>query len=88
MNSLVALALTALAIAIPANAQSVLLESVKRNPEDALALCQKFRDLNSEGISASSAEALEIISKQRNLSKIDAEILSMYVIGLNCPDIH
>ncbi len=68
-------------------AQSTLLESVKRNPEEALALCKEFRYLNSRGVSANSKQALKKISQQRNLSIIDAEILSMYVIGLNCPDV-
>ena len=68
-------------------AQSNLLESVKRDPEEAIAHCQKFRDLNSQGKSASSEETLEEISTQKNLSKVEAEILSIYIIGLHCPDV-
>ncbi len=70
-----------------AHAQSNLLESVKRNPDEALSLCLYFKDLNSRGVSASSNESLLRISQKRNLSKIDAEILSMYVRGLYCPNV-
>ena len=69
-------------------AQSNLLESVKRNPKEAQALCKQFRQLNSKGISASSKEALDQVSRQKNMSITDAEILSIYVIGLNCPDVN
>ena len=69
------------------NAQSNLLESVKRNPEEAISLCSEFRSLNSQGISASSKQAIMSIAKKRNLKEIDAEILSMYVRGLHCPDV-
>ena len=68
-------------------AQSNLLESVKKNPKEAISLCNQFRDLNSKGISASSEENLSKLSKQRNLSKVDAEIFSTYVIGLHCPEV-
>ena len=75
-------------IASPAiQAQSALLESVKRNPEEARALCRRFKDLNAKGISASSSQSINEVSRQKNLSPIDAEILSTYVIGLNCPDV-
>ena len=76
-----------LASSTVAKAQSTLLESVKRNPEEARALCRQFKDLNTQGISASSTQAISQVSRQKNLSAIDAEILSTYVIGLNCPDV-
>lgn len=69
-------------------AQSSLLESVKRNPKEAASLCQRFRALNANGISASSQVALKEVATKKNLNKVDAEILSMYVIGLNCPDVN
>ena len=69
-------------------AQSTLLEKVKSDPKESLALCQKFRSLNSKGISASSKEAINEISRQKNLSTTDSEILSIYVIGLHCPDVN
>ncbi len=71
-----------------AKAESGLLEKVKRNPNEAVALCKRFRSLNSKGISASSKEAIKGIAKRRNLSEVDAEILSIYVIGLHCPDVN
>ena len=68
-------------------AQSSLLESVKRNPKEAISLCKRFRALNAQGISANSEKALQEISSKKNLNRIDSEILSMYVIGLHCPDV-
>tara|TARA_Y100001968_G_C19427202_1_gene755026 strand:- start:2418 stop:2684 length:267 start_codon:yes stop_codon:yes gene_type:complete len=68
-------------------AQSSLLDNVKRNPSEALALCSTFKSLNSKGISASSGTSINSIAQKRNLKKIDAEILSTYVRGLHCPDV-
>ena len=69
-------------------AQSNLLENVKSNPEEAKSICNELRALNSNGISASSKEAIETISRRKNLSELDAEILSIYVIGLHCPEVN
>ncbi len=77
-----------LAFTSQALAQSNLLESVKRNPKEALSICSKFRALNAEGISASSQEAINTIASQKKLNKTDAEILSIYGIGLHCPDVN
>ena len=79
------LALIASATAIQAKPN--LLESVKRNPQEAISLCGQFRKLNSQGISAGSKKAINQLSSQQNLSEVDAEILSLYVIGLHCPDV-
>ncbi len=78
-----------LGMASPLNvqAQSTLLESVKRNPEEAIAFCKKFQALNERGLSATSEESIKEIARTRNLTAIDAEILATYVIGLNCPDV-
>ncbi len=70
-----------------AYAQSKLLESVKRNPVEAKALCQKFKQKNTMGISYRSKKVIEEISKEKNLSFTDAEILSVYVIGMYCPKV-
>ena len=43
----------------PALSQSNLLESVKKNPNEARNFCNKFREFNSKGISASSDKAIE-----------------------------
>ena len=67
--------------------QSNLLESVKKNPGEAKNICNKFREFNSKGISASSDKAIEYVSKKNKLSPVNAEILSIYVIGLHCPQV-
>ena len=71
----------------PVFSQSNLLESVKKNPGEAVNLCNKFREFNSKGISASSDKAIEYVSKKNKLTPFNAEIFSIYVIGLHCPDI-
>ena len=67
--------------------QSNLLESVKKNPNEARNLCNKFREFNSKGISASSDKAIDYVSNKKKLTPVNAEIFSIYVIGLHCPDI-
>ena len=87
MNSLlITLIFTSFAINQNAMAQSRLLEGVKRDPEEAKSICQNFRELNKENVSASSPKSIQEISIQKNISEVDAEILSMYVRGLNCPE--
>ena len=71
----------------PVFSQSNLLESVKKNPDEAIKICKKFRDFNSNGISASSDKAIEYVSNKKKLTPVNAEIFSIYVIGLHCPDI-
>ena len=71
----------------PVLSQSNLLESVKKNPKEARNLCIKFRDFNSKGISASSDKAIDYVSNKKKLTPVNAEIFSIYVIGLHCPDI-
>ena len=71
----------------PVLSQSNLLESVKKNPAESINMCNKFRELNSKGISASSDKAIEYVSKKNKLTPVNAEIFSIYVIGLHCPDI-
>ena len=66
--------------------QSRLLEGVKRNPDEAKSMCEPFRELNKENISAGSQKSIQKISLQKNISEVDAEILSMYVRGLYCPE--
>ena len=67
-------------------AQSRLLEGVKRNPDEAKSIYESFRKLNKENISAGSQKSIQKISIQKNISEGDAEILSMYVRGLYCPE--
>ena len=83
---LITLIFTSLAINQEAMAQSRLLESVKRNPDEAKSICQSFIELNKENISASSPQSIQKISVQKKISEVDAEILSMYVRGLYCSE--
>lgn len=81
------LSLSLLIFASAGFAQSSLLESVKRNPAEAKALCQSFRAMNSNGQSALSSQAINQLANKRNLSTTNAEILATYVIGLHCSDV-
>ena len=87
MNGLLmTLIFTSFGISQGAIAQSRLLESVKRDPDEAKSICESFRELNKQNISASSQNSIRKISTQKNISEVDAEILSMYVRGLYCPE--
>jgi len=83
---LLTLILTSFGINQGVMAQSRLLESVKRNPDEAKSICESFRKLNKENISAGSQQSIQTISIKKNISEVDAEILSMYVRGLHCPE--
>ena len=87
MNNFFLLLFLSIANINPVLSQSGLLESVKKNPGDAIKMCNKSKELNSKGISASSDKAIEFVSKKNNLNPINAEILSIYVIGLHCPQV-
>ncbi len=76
-----------LATSFPVFGQSNLLESVKKNPSEAIKICNKFREFNSNGISANSEKAIQYVSNIKKLTPVNAEIFSIYVIGLHCPDI-
>lgn len=79
---------TALLVPCPeVQAQSAILESVKQNPGRAKALCQQLRQLNAQGISSTSRQAVNLVAQQQNLSPMDAEVLTTYVVGLHCPDV-
>jgi len=71
----------------PVLSQSNLLETVKKNPDEARNLCNKFREFNSKGISASSDKAIDYVSNKKKLTPVNAEIFSIYVIGRHCPNI-
>ena len=71
----------------PVLGQSNLLKSVKKNPSEAIKICNKFKEFNSQGISANSEKAIEFVSKRNKLTPVNAEIFSIYVIGLHCPEI-
>ncbi|TVS02519.1 MAG: hypothetical protein EA413_12185 [Cyanobium sp. PLM2.Bin73] len=71
----------------PAQAQSSLLESVRRDPARAKALCNQLREMNTQGISYTSKQATRTIAAQEGLSVMDAEVLTTYVVGMHCPDV-
>ena len=71
----------------PVLSQSNLLETAKKNPSEAKNICNKFRELNSKGVSASENEAIDYVSKRNKLTSVNAEIFSIYVIGLHCSDV-
>ena len=88
MSYIYSIAMIIIAFTQSTLAQSRLLENVMQNPKEAITLCNQLKSLNKKGISSSSKEALERISKERNLTKEDAEILSIYVIGVHCPEVN
>ncbi len=73
--------------AMPALANSSLLESIKQNPQQAAALCSELKGFNSQGLSYTSSEAVARLAARQKLSPTDAEILATYVVGLHCPDV-
>ncbi len=87
MNYLIAILIAYVLSPTIASGQSQLLESVKNKPEEAKALCNKFRRDNELGISSRSKTVIDKISQEKNLSFTDAEILSIYVIGMYCSEI-
>ena len=83
---LIALALVGSPVLVGA-AESELLNSVKRNPEQAKTMCRSFRKMNENDKSAYSKKATRKVAKQQNLNFQDAEILVTYVVGMYCPDV-
>ncbi|MFO8238647.1 MAG: hypothetical protein R6U00_10470 [Prochlorococcaceae cyanobacterium] len=85
--ALLTAALPGAELVAPARAQSSLLESVRRNPARAKALCNQLREMNKQGISYTSKQATRTIAAQEGLSVMDAEVLTTYVVGMHCPDV-
>ena len=72
----------------PILSQPNLLERAKNNPNEGSKLCKKFKEFNADNQSATSNLATEFVSKKNNLSMVNAEFYSIYVIGLYCPEIY
>ena len=72
----------------PILSQPNLLERARNNPSEGSKLCKKFREYNAENKSATSDKATKFVSKKNNLSMVNAEFYSIYVIGLYCPEIY
>ena len=85
-TALVALALIGSPLCVVAN-DSDLLNSVKRNPEEAKAMCRSFRQMNANGRSPFSKPYINQIAASENLSFQDAEILITYIVGMHCDDV-
>ena len=72
----------------PILSQPNLLERAKNNPSEGSKLCKKFKELNADNKSATSEIATKFVSKENNLSMVNAEFYSLYVMGLYCPEIY
>ncbi|MEX1317220.1 MAG: hypothetical protein AB1Z22_08855 [Synechococcaceae cyanobacterium] len=79
--------LGAAVVPAPLQAQSSLLESVRRDPARAKALCSQLRELNTQGVSYTSEQATRMIAAQEGLTPVEAEVLTTYVVGMHCPDV-
>ena len=85
-TALVAIALIGSITPVGAD-ESDLLNSVKRNPEKAKAMCRSFRQMNANGNTAYSKKSVNEVAHSQNLTFQDAEILVTYVGGMHCPDV-
>mgnify|MGYP005715199259 FL=1 len=68
-------------------ADSDLLNSVKRNPEKAKAMCHSFQQMNANGRSPFSKPYINQVAASEKLSFQDAEILMTYIVGMHCADV-
>ena len=82
-TALVALSLLGSPLLV-AGADSDLLNSVKRNPEKAKAMCRTFRQMNANGRSPFSKAYINQVAASESLSFQDAEILMTYTVGMHC----
>ena len=85
-TALVAVVLIGAASPIGA-ADSDLLNTVKRKPEKAKAMCRSFRQINANGQSPFSKQYINKVAASENLSFQDAEILLIYIVGMHCDDV-
>ena len=78
-----------LLICDPIYSQTNLLESVNKNPKNAIEICTKLKEFNNQGISANSDRAINYVSEKwrPQLNPLNAEILSIYIIGTHCPKV-
>lgn len=72
----------------PLLAESALLQSVKQNPALAKTLCKQFQALNTQGKSATTKESFQQVATSQGVNLADGEVVTIYVIGLYCPDVH
>jgi len=72
---------------MPTFGEQNLLQRVKNNPNEAIKLCKKFREFNAKGISASDDQAINHVAAKKGFDPINAEIYSIYAIGVHCPEV-
>ena len=72
---------------IPLLGEQNLLQRVKNNPNEAIKLCKKFRNFNAKGISVNGDVAIREVVKKEGFNQLNAEIYSVYAIGLHCPEV-
>lgn len=72
---------------IPTYGEPNLLQRVKNNPQDAIKLCNKFREFNAKGIKSSDDKAIKYVASTNGFDPLNAEIYSIYAIGLHCPEV-
>ncbi|BEV35664.1 hypothetical protein [Synechococcus sp. M16CYN] len=72
---------------VAASAGSELLKGVKRNPQQAQAMCSEFQNQNKNNESVYSRISIRSIAASRNIDEEDAEVLVTYVVGMHCPDV-
>ena len=88
MRNLFALVTIGVVASAPVSAsESNLLDAVKRNPQEAKALCKKFRKINKKGGSAYDVKTTKRLASSKDLSIPDAEVLVTYVVGMHCPNV-
>lgn len=76
-----------LAIAVPpqVHSQSNVLDPVRpKNSPLAKSMCDQFRKLNAQGISAKSQASISSLASSQGLSYIDADVRTTYVIAIHC----
>ena len=72
---------------MPTFGEQNLLQRVKNNPNEAIKLCEKFREFNARGISASDDKAIKHVAAKKGFDQTNAEIYSIYAIGFYCPEV-
>lgn len=64
------------------------LDSVRRADSPlAKSLCQRFRQWNAANRSAMAPESIAEVAASENLTTVDAEVLTAYVIEMHCKDV-
>ena len=65
-----------------------LLQRVKNNPNEAIKLCKKLKNFNSQGLRSTDEKVINYVSKKKGLDTLNSEIYSLYAINLYCPEVN